>query len=291
MKTENKTDVGLKKLHFATTINAPKNKVWDIMWEDESYKSWTSVFCEGSHAISDWNTGSSILFLDGKNDGMYSIIENKIPGEQISFRHIGEIKNGIEEPVNDKTKDWSGGLEKYTLKESGGFTVLNVELDIVENFLEYFNETFPKALQKLKELAEDKISISIETLVDVPIEKAWLVWTLPEHITKWNNASDDWHTPHADNDLKTGGKFSSRMEAKDGSMGFDFSGIYDEVKINERIAYSLNDGRKVQIIFQGMGNKTKISETFEAETENTIELQKGGWQAILNNFKKYTESI
>jgi uncharacterized protein YndB with AHSA1/START domain len=136
----------------------------------------------------------------------------------------------------------------------------------------------------------NKTSITIQNIVNAPVEKVWDFWTSPEHITKWNNASDDWHTPRAENDLRVGGKFVSRMEAKDGSMGFDFWGIYDEIKTNEVIAYTMGDGRKAEIIFTAQNNTTIVVVTFEAETENSIELQIGGWQAILDNFKKYTES-
>jgi uncharacterized protein YndB with AHSA1/START domain len=108
--------------------------------------------------------------------------------------------------------------------------------------------------------------------------------------TKWCSPSDDWHTPTAENDLRTGGKFSSRMEAKDGSMGFDFAGVYDEVRPNEYIEYTIGDGRKVDITFSASGNQTKVVENFEAESINPIEMQQGGWQAIIDNFKKYTES-
>ncbi len=136
---------------------------------------------------------------------------------------------------------------------------------------------------------QNKKTISVTTVVNAPVAKVWDYWTLPQHITQWNNASEDWHTPHAQNDLRKGGKFESRMEAKDGSMGFDFGGVYDEVREHEFIEYTLEDDRKVKIIFTAEGNATKIEENFEAEDENSIELQQGGWQAILDNFKKYTE--
>ena len=136
----------------------------------------------------------------------------------------------------------------------------------------------------------DKTMITVENTVNAPVEKVWTLWTGPEHIIKWNNASDDWHTPSAKNDLRVGGKFVFRMEAKDGSFGFDFGGNYDEVISNELITYTMGDGRKVKIIFTPQGNATKVVETFEAETENPIELQRGGWQAILDNFKKYAEA-
>ncbi len=132
-------------------------------------------------------------------------------------------------------------------------------------------------------------SITVSANIKAPVQQAWTFWTLPEHIIHWNNASDDWHTPTATNDLRAGGKFLCRMEAKDGSLGFDFWGVYDEVKTNELIAYTLGDGRKINIIFEASGNETTITETFEAEHENAIELQRAGWQAILDNFKKYVE--
>lgn len=134
-----------------------------------------------------------------------------------------------------------------------------------------------------------KIKITVESTVKAPVEKVWKFWTTPQHITKWNNASDDWHSPFAENDLRVGGKFLSRMEAKDGSVGFDFGGVYDEVKANERIDYTMSDGRKVIVNFTSDGNQTRVVETFDAEDTHSIEMQKGGWQAILDNFKKYVE--
>ena len=131
--------------------------------------------------------------------------------------------------------------------------------------------------------------ITVEATVHAPIEKVWQMWTNPEHITKWNNASDDWHTPHAENDLRTGGKFTSRMEAKDGSMGFDFSGTYDIVEENKLIEYSLEDGRKVRITFSEFENQIKITQTFDADQSHPIEMQKQGWQKIMDNFKKHVE--
>lgn len=289
MQTENNT-AALKKLSFSTLIQATKEKVWKVLWDDETYRAWTSAFSEGSHAVSDWNEGSKILFLDGKGSGMYSTIARKIPAEFMSFRHIGEVKDGVEQPLNEKTKAWSGGTENYTLKESDGKTELLIELDIVDEFMEYFKATFPKALEKIKEIAESRIKITVNATVNAPVEKVWSCWTEPMHITKWNNASDEWHTPHATNDLRAGGRFLSRMEAKDGSFGFDFEGGYTKVATHEKIDYTMADGRKVSISFSAQEKGVEITETFEAEDENSIELQQGGWQAILNNFKKYTEA-
>jgi uncharacterized protein YndB with AHSA1/START domain len=131
--------------------------------------------------------------------------------------------------------------------------------------------------------------VTIETTIQAPVEKVWGFWTEPKHIIKWNNASEDWHTPRADNDLREGGRFLSRMEAKDGSMGFDFRGKYNKVRQNVLIDYTLDDGREVRVSFVSRGNMTTVTETFEAEQENPIEMQRTGWQAILNNFKDYVE--
>lgn len=137
---------------------------------------------------------------------------------------------------------------------------------------------------------QEKTIITVENTVNAPVQKVWDYWTKPEHITKWNHASDDWHSPWAKADFREGGSFAARMEARDGSMGFDFGGVYDVIRPNDYIEYTIGDGRKVKIIFTSSGNTTKVVESFEAEDTNPIEMQKGGWQAILDNFKKYTES-
>ena len=129
--------------------------------------------------------------------------------------------------------------------------------------------------------------VTVEATVNAPVEKVWKSWSEPQHITKWCAASDDWHAPKAENDLRTGGTFSTRMEAKDGSFGFDFGGVYDNVKKNELIEYTMGDGRKVRVAFTPSGDTTKIVETFDAETTNPVDMQRTGWQAILDNFKKY----
>jgi uncharacterized protein YndB with AHSA1/START domain len=138
--------------------------------------------------------------------------------------------------------------------------------------------------------ADKKPKITVEVVVAIPLVTAWKVWTAPEDILQWNHASDDWHTTRAENDLRPGGGFLYRMEAKDGSFGFDFYGSYDNIVHEQLIEITLGDERKVQVYFQKDGSATKITETFEAESENPLELQQFGWQAILNNFKKVAES-
>ena len=136
----------------------------------------------------------------------------------------------------------------------------------------------------------DKIMITVSAVIKAPAEKVWKLWSTPEDIMNWNSASPDWHTPASTNDLRKGGKFSSTMAARDGSMSFDFWGIYDEVKENELIAYTMGDGRKVTVTFRQNGNETELTEVFEAEGVHPPEMQKAGWQSILDNFKKYAES-
>ncbi len=136
----------------------------------------------------------------------------------------------------------------------------------------------------------DKTSITVQAIINAPAEFVWKKWTTPEDIVKWNNASDDWHTTRAENNLIKGGRFLSRMEAIDGSMGFDFEGIYENVKTNELLEYTIADGRKVKVEFTVENGKTKVTETFEAENIHPAEAQRSGWQSILDNFKKHTES-
>ena len=136
----------------------------------------------------------------------------------------------------------------------------------------------------------EKSTITVRANILATPDKVWELWTLPEHIMQWNHASDDWHTPHAENDLQAGGKFKTTMAAKDGSMSFDLEGVYTYIEPYKIIEYSIIDGRKVKITFSNQHDQTKVVETFETENENPPELQRGGWQAILHNFKKYTEA-
>lgn len=133
--------------------------------------------------------------------------------------------------------------------------------------------------------------LTVTATIQAPVHKVWEFWTNPDHIKKWNNASSDWHTPHAEIDLRPGGKFLSRMESVDGKMGFDFIGTYQEVKKNKLISYLMDDGRKVTIKFDDKGDSTFVTESFDAETQNSPELQQQGWQAIMDNFKSYAESL
>ncbi|TLV04037.1 activator of HSP90 ATPase [Dyadobacter luticola] len=132
--------------------------------------------------------------------------------------------------------------------------------------------------------------VTVNATIDADAAKVWDYYTMPEHITKWNFADPSWCCPSASNDMQVGGKYAARMEAKDGSFGFDFEAVYDEVNPGKSFAYSMPNGRKVDVVFEPADDKTNVNVTFDAETENPVEMQKAGWQAILNNFKEYTES-
>lgn len=134
------------------------------------------------------------------------------------------------------------------------------------------------------------MKIKIEAKVNGSLENVWNKYTEPEHITKWNFASDDWVCPSAVNDLKVGGKYTARMEAKDGSMGFDFVGHYTDVQDQKKLAYTLEDGRLVEVSFEVVDDAVMVTTVFDAENQNPVEMQEQGWQSILNNFKKYAEN-
>lgn len=133
-------------------------------------------------------------------------------------------------------------------------------------------------------------AVTIQALINAPTKKVWEFWTEPQHITQWTFASDDWHAPHAENDLRIDGRFKTTMAAKDGSVGFDFEGVYTDVQTYRLIEYVLGDGRKVSISFESDDNVTTVTETFDPEMENPVEMQRDGWQSILDQFKNYVET-
>ncbi|AXP82395.1 hypothetical protein CJ739_3333 [Mariniflexile rhizosphaerae] len=147
----------LQKINFKITIHAPKETVWSVLWEDTSYRKWTKVFSEGSHAVSDWQEGSKVLFLDGNGHGMFSKIYKKVPHTFMGFEHLGIVKDAIEQPLDEKAKAWSGAKEDYSLTEKNGITHLEVSMDSDKEFENYFKNTFPKALEIVKQLSEKSI--------------------------------------------------------------------------------------------------------------------------------------
>lgn len=145
--------------------------------------------------------------------------------------------------------------------------------------------------RQTKKMSTSGEFITVECIASVPIEQAWKLWTDPEHVVHWNFASPDWHTPRATTDLTVGGKYCARMEAKDGSAGFDCEGIFDKICEHELLESHFADARKIEVKFSRTENGTKISQTFETETVHPAELQRAGWQNIMDNFRKYAESL
>ena len=132
-------------------------------------------------------------------------------------------------------------------------------------------------------------SITVENIIQAPVSTLWELWTQPAHITQWNHATEDWHSPYVENEVRPGGRFLFRMAAKDGSFSFDFTGTYGLVQVHKFLEYTLDDGRKVNVTFTPIESGTRVVELFEAEDVHSLEQQQGGWQSILDNFKKYAE--
>jgi uncharacterized protein YndB with AHSA1/START domain len=174
----------------------------------------------------------------------------------------------------------------------GGTTEFIVDLDVPEVMADMFTDLWDKAIVKLKEVAETGTSntISVIAFVKAPIESVWNCYNEPSHVTNWAFASDDWEAPSATCDLRVGGSFTTVMASKDGKNTFDFKGIYTKVDMHKQIEYSMEDGRKVSVTFTPQDQSVQVIVTFDMEHENTRALQREGWQAILNNFKKHTES-
>lgn len=284
----------MKRKQYETTIDAPRERVWETLWGDQSYVEWTSAFAEGSKVETDWEEGGKVLFLNAENEGMVARIEEKKAPEKMVFKHLGMVdKSGKEDFESEKVKAWSGAEEIYILKENGLKTELLVKMDLDEGHEDFFDNAWPKAFEKLKNLAEsekqENQKISVKTVVNAPVDKVWQYWTQPNHVTRWNYASPDWHSPSAKNDLRENGRFSYRMESKDGNHGFDFEGKYDRVDIHKQISYTMDDGRKADVLFQEDGNSTVVEEIFDADKSHSAEMQKSGWQAILDNFKRHVE--
>jgi uncharacterized protein YndB with AHSA1/START domain len=280
----------MKKLEFHIAINAPAAKIWKVLWNDYTYRQWTRVFHEGSYAVTDWKEGGAVQFLTPEGNGMYARINVCQPEKYMEFKHLGHIKNFVQEPVTTQDNSWGDALETYLLREENGITGLTATADAVDNFEAYFQTTFPKAIELVKQISEQPVFITVGATLNVPVAAAWKFFTEPEHIMHWNQASADWHTTKAVNDLKPGGSFNYRMEAKEGGMGFDFTGIYSMVELYQKIAYTMPDGRTVAIDFAPVTNGTAITQTFMAEDENSYDLQYTGWQAICDYFKTYTEN-
>ena len=278
----------MSTLHFKIDINTTPERVWFVLWDDYHYRTWTKPFMPGSHYKTDWHEGGRIHFLGPDGSGMYSDISINKPFEKMYFTHRGEVRDFQELPADPKAS-WAGAQENYSLSEKDGITTLSVELKSDGNENEQFTNAFDEGLKLIKEMAEN-LYITIEATVEAPVQLVWQLWNNAADVQQWNSASPDWHTPKAENNLEVGGRFSYTMAAKDGSFSFDFGGEYTEIVPEKQLTYTLGDGRKVKISFSESGGQTQITESFEPENQNSLDMQRTGWQAILDNFKQYVLS-
>ncbi len=285
----------MKLLELKQMIKSPVNQVWETIIGKETYPNWTKVFGGSSEFVGEWKEGEKVYFVgsaNGETAGMVSMIEKLVEGKYISIIPIGMFMGKIENAVISNENEWIGSSESYTLIQDGENTIFELKANIPDEFFYSFSDMWKRGLLRLANLCESGNikKISITTTVNSTIESVWDAWTNPHHITKWAFASDDWESPIAKNEIKNDGKFLTRMQSKaDPNIGFDFTGQYMEVQEKKYINYIIDDGRFVEIIFEEVDCGIKISQTFEAEQENSVELQRAGWQSILDNFKYYVE--
>lgn len=285
----------MQTIHFTISINASAQTIWNVLLGKDTYPMWTKAFHSGSNVVGTWEQGSTMRFVgtneDGTETGMLSIIETHEPNKHIAIKHFGMIMNGIEDTTSEEVQKWAPSYEKYSVEEHGKECTLQIDMDSHEDYITMFTSMWQKAVVAIKTMSEMQVTpaITVEAKCKKPLATVWELFTLPEHIVQWNQAASDWHTTKAENDLRTGGTFMSRMAAKDGSASFDFTGTYTAVEPQSFFAYSMEDGRKVITMFNDEDGATAITTIFEAETENGPELQLQGWQAILQSFCEYAE--
>jgi uncharacterized protein YndB with AHSA1/START domain len=285
----------MQTLHFTINISASAEKIWDVLLGKETYPMWTKAFHSDSNVIGNWEQGSAMRFVgtneDGTQSGMLSIIETHVPNKHIAIKHIGMIMNGIEDTTSEEVQKWAPSYEKYTVENHGDHCTLLVDMDSHEDYVTMFTTMWQRAVVAIKTMSEMQVTpaVVVSTMCKQPLATTWDLFTGPEHIMQWNQASSDWCTKAAVNDLRVGGKFSSIMAAKDGSASFDFNGVYTAVEPQSFYAYTMEDGRKVITMFNDQDGVTAITTIFEPETINSPELQVQGWQAILQSFCDYAE--
>ena len=272
-------------LETSLTIAAPIEKVWAALITPETVKE----YFFGTELVTTWKIGSPIYFRGEWEGTAYEdkgIVLDFEEGKSLKYSYLSSWSNKLDLPENYNNIT-------YSLEENGEETVLTITQDGFEDEEKraHSEQNWQSIMCGMKELVERKYPITVVATIDAPIEKAWTFWTEPHLIVQWNNASEDWHTPHAENNLEVGGNFLFRMAAKDGSFSFDFTGIYTKIELDAVIEYEITGGRKVSILFEKLSEDTcKITEIFESENINSLELQQQGWQAILNNFKNYVEN-
>lgn len=286
----------MQNLHFTHYIQAAPSAVWGVLFSNATYPIWTKGFGANSRVEGDFLEGGKLLFIgtdsSGHEGGMVSRVAKLQPNEFMSIEHQGIYYDGVEDTSSEQTRQWTPTFEQYTLVAEDRGTMLTVDMQSPKEYADMFRNMWQKSLAIVALLSEIKQTPALiaEVTVQAPLANVWHLFTAPEHIIHWNQASPDWHTPRAVNDLRMGGTFSSHMAAKDGSASFDFTGTYTEVEPQSLLTYDLYDARKVVTIFNGEGDATRITTVFEPETENAPQLQQQGWQAIIQSFKEYAQA-
>jgi uncharacterized protein YndB with AHSA1/START domain len=220
---------------------------------------------------------------DGKVGGIFSKIDKNILHQTIRIRHLHMIHDRV--IATDTT--WEGMYEIYSFESRANETIVKVELDIDSTWVSYMQPSWPRALARLKMLCEKPAKITVHVVVDTSRETAWDYLTNPLHIPHWAFASDDWMCPTAIQDLTVGGRFMTRMSSKDGKHSFDFEGTYTHIDLFNSYTYIMDDGREAVVTLYDQNGKVMIQTVFEAESENSTDMQREGWQAIAENLKKY----
>ncbi len=289
----------MNKISKSIIINASPEVIWETITDPRKYQDWTYVFGGNSYFEGGWNEGDAIHFLtkdeEGNLQGMVAEIAKSRYPAFISIRHLGYMADDESaDTANESLKSLAPAYENYTLDlMDDGQTKFTVDVDTQEEYMEMFEDAWPKALELVKSISEESKSqpmkITINTFVQSSIESVWNGFTQPEHITSWNYASDDWHCPEAVNDLKEGGTFDYIMASKDGKASFHFGGTYTKIIHHEKICYELSNGREVCVFFKPMDGGVFVEETFDAEDSNSYPEQRQGWQAILENFADHVE--
>lgn len=290
----------MKTIHQSIDIHATKEAIWAAVINENKYKLWTAAFHEGSRFEGIWQKGSRLKFLakdaNGVDMGMISEVVVFEHLSDIGIKPVGFVGEGQEDYESEALKEWTQTLESYHIEAiAEGVQRFTVTQTIPEEHFKMLNDSWALALVKLKEVCEQDLhpfsKIEISAVIDAAIEDVWTYWTSGEKMVKWNFASDDWHCPQAAVDLRVGGDFTATMAAKDGSFAFDFGGTYTEIVPYKRLVSQIGDGRMIWVDFEVLSpNQVKVVEVFEAEGENSLDMQREGWQAILNNFKKAVEA-
>lgn len=285
----------MKRIQLEKRLKATPELLWELIVDPDFYRYWTAAFMEGSDFVGDWSEGSKIRFVvrdeDGLESGMLSEIAASEWPKHISVRHVGIIMNGVEDHDSRIAEIWRGAYENYTLiPEDAEHSRFLLEMDVDHTqeaeYRSYWQDAFNR-MEKL--LAESDAVGRVITLREdshYSPEALWHRLTTPEAVKTWNHASDDWHCPRAENTLEIDGEFHYEMAARDGSMSFDFYGVFTEIVPPRRLSFILGDNRGVSIEIEPTAEGCRIVERFEAETMNSLHLQRQGWQSILRNLAK-----